>query len=110
MVDWKPLNGEKTHPLSDAAKKVMRELASSPKMSWEINPGVMNRFQREGLADAHHVKWKGQWKSEIRLTPKGLALVSANFSAPSSTSTPPEDSAPRGGGESGDGLGGGSSE
>jgi hypothetical protein len=44
------------------------------------------------------------------LEKRPLRIVSPPRLIPSSTSTPPEDSAPRGGGESGNGSGGGSSE
>ncbi len=46
-----PLNGEKTHPLSEAALSVLHSLASGAMPAQEINPGVQNRFMREALAE-----------------------------------------------------------
>ena len=44
-----PLNGEKTHPLTDHAIGVLREISRDPIPSNEVNPGVLNRLFRESL-------------------------------------------------------------
>jgi hypothetical protein len=46
----RPLNGTKTHPLSDHAKGVLEVLAARPLLKHLINPGVRNRLAREELA------------------------------------------------------------
>lgn len=46
-----PLNGNKTHPLSDFARGVLRDLASAPKPRQEINAGVVDRLMRESLVE-----------------------------------------------------------
>lgn len=45
----KPLNGEKTHPLSDTAKALLRGLATGPVPRQAVNPGLANRLLREAL-------------------------------------------------------------
>jgi hypothetical protein len=42
----KPLNGEKTHPLSNYARRALRELVDGPRPTQLINPGVVDRLQR----------------------------------------------------------------
>jgi len=51
-IDWskKPFNGFKTHPLTEHAKEVLRDLARfGPRPTQEINAGVRDRFRREAL-------------------------------------------------------------
>jgi len=48
-LDLTPLNGTKTHPLSDFARKVLGEISESPKPRQSINPGVVNRLLIEDL-------------------------------------------------------------
>lgn len=45
----KPLNGEKTHPLSDYAIIKLREIAVSPVPRSALNPGLVNILLMEGL-------------------------------------------------------------
>lgn len=47
----RPLNGAKTHPLSDHAKGVLEVLAVKPLLKHLVNPGVRDRLYREDLAD-----------------------------------------------------------
>jgi len=47
----KPLNGEKTHPLSAHAVTVLRSLERTSRPKYEINPGVVNRLLREQLVE-----------------------------------------------------------
>ena len=44
-----PLYGTKTHPLSPHAISVLRNLMTGPCPANMINPGVINRLQRENL-------------------------------------------------------------
>lgn len=46
-----PLNGTKTHPLSESALGALRSLAHGPIPRQEVNPGVANRLEREDLVD-----------------------------------------------------------
>lgn len=45
----KPLNGEKTHPLSAHALAELRNIECQPVPRCAINPGVANRLKRESL-------------------------------------------------------------
>ena len=45
----KPLNGEKTHPLSSHALAELKDIALHPVPSCAVNPGVANRLLRERL-------------------------------------------------------------
>lgn len=42
-----PLNGTKTHPLSEGAKSVLARLERGPLPAQELNPGLVNRLLRE---------------------------------------------------------------
>lgn len=42
-----PLNGTRTHPLSEHALDVLTRLKTAPMPCARINPGVMNRLHRE---------------------------------------------------------------
>lgn len=46
-----PLNGTRTHPLSEKAKDALRGLLAHPQPSQEYNPGVVNRLLREALVE-----------------------------------------------------------
>ena len=46
----KPLNGERTHPLTPAALRVLADLCRAPIPRQEINPGIVDRLEREDLA------------------------------------------------------------
>lgn len=46
----KPLNGEKTHPLSAHALAELRNIDRHPVPRCAVNPGVANRLEREYLA------------------------------------------------------------
>ncbi len=49
-----PLNGTKTHPMTEHAWGVLHLLESiGPIPAQEINPGVINRLEREGLAERY---------------------------------------------------------
>lgn len=44
-----PLNGTRTHPLTAHALDILASLTKGPLPRQNINAGVVNRFQREGL-------------------------------------------------------------
>ena len=44
----KPVNGEKTHPLTPTARAVLRSLVKAPMPRQEVNPGVRDRLARRG--------------------------------------------------------------
>lgn len=47
-----PLNGTKTHPLTRFARSILSSLDRlGPLPTQRINPGVVNRFHREGLTE-----------------------------------------------------------
>lgn len=47
-----PLNGSKTHPLTDNAWEALDFLRRrGPQPASEINPGIRDRLSREGLAE-----------------------------------------------------------
>lgn len=48
----KPLNGEKTHPLTPAAIAALVDLSRGPKPRQELNPGVANRLLRGELVES----------------------------------------------------------
>lgn len=51
MSTHKPLNGEKTHPLSPFAQSVLISLRSGPIPRSDLNPGIVDRLLREGCTE-----------------------------------------------------------
>lgn len=51
----KPLNGTKTHPLSDHAREVLRAISVKPIPRLEVNPGVVNRLMRGALVELNMI-------------------------------------------------------
>jgi len=47
----KPLNGTKTHPLTDAAKTALKLLTRRALPAQEFNPGIVDRLTRGDLAE-----------------------------------------------------------
>jgi hypothetical protein len=47
----KPLNGAKTHPLSEHARQLLAEIANTPLAAHAVNPGVTNRLLRENAVE-----------------------------------------------------------
>ena len=45
----KPLNGAKTHPLSEHSREVLRRTLDGPIPCQEANPGSVNRLARDDL-------------------------------------------------------------
>ena len=73
----RPLNGEKTHPLSKHAIDVLRDLTRGPIVRHLVNPGVNNRFAREGLAEEVTLPFglKGVPKPHVQITDAGRAAL-----------------------------------
>ena len=72
MSTHKPLNGEKTHPLSPFAQSVLISLRSGPIPRSDLNPGIADRLLREGcteIADLPSPYWthKGKLIPHLRL-------------------------------------------
>jgi hypothetical protein len=72
-----PLNGTKTHPLSDHARVKLQLIADCPIPRQSVNPGVANRLLREGLVISTMLPspfktHKGQKIEHLRITEKGL--------------------------------------
>ena len=79
----KPLNGEKTHPLTSHAIAALVELSHGPKPRYELNPGVANRLLRGDLVETvllpspyktHH----GKRIEHLRLTKAGHDAATAS--------------------------------
>ncbi|AXQ69333.1 hypothetical protein HOU02_gp392 [Caulobacter phage CcrBL9] len=75
-----PLNGEKTHPLSAVALSTLRSISRFPCPTQEINHGLINRYQREGLIELYedvspYKTHKGKKISFVRISPAGQAIL-----------------------------------
>lgn len=78
----KPLNGEKTHPLSAHAIGELRDLLAAPAPCCTVNPGVRNRLERESLVEtvalpSPFITHKGKRIAHLRITPAGRARLSS---------------------------------
>lgn len=76
----KPLNGTKTHPLSEHAREELRNLAKNPIPTVGINPGVVNRLLRENLAEVVQLPspfkaHKGGNCAHLQITEAGRAAL-----------------------------------
>lgn len=85
----KPLNGEKTHPLTSHAIDVLKRLFVNPIPRQSLNPGVCNRLEREGLVyveqlrspfKAHHGRHGKGTCAHLRITDAGIAALKARAS------------------------------
>jgi hypothetical protein len=84
MVDRLPLNGTKTHPLSEHAKEVLRSLARFNLPAHRINPGVRDRLGREELIEIREIRSSNNKSlmggtNWVFITDAGRALVERNF-------------------------------
>lgn len=75
----KPLNGEKTHPLSERAISALRsiEKRSTPRLG--LNPGIANRLLREALVES--VRLPSPYKTHGGKLIEHLAITSAGRAA-----------------------------
>ena len=71
-----PLNGTKTHPLSQHALGVLQRLSRYPIPRSEINPGVIDRLSREDLIELkqEHEGISG-WRLCAHITDAGRAVL-----------------------------------
>jgi hypothetical protein len=91
----KPLNGEKTHPLTAHAIAALVALSRGPKPRREVNPGLANRLLRGALVESVFLPspYKNQATVKIeylRLTKAGhdTALASQKPSVPKVEESP----------------------
>lgn len=80
MAAIAPLNGTKTHPLSTHALAELRDIAASPVPRQSVNPGVVNRLQREDLVESVDLPspfkvHKGASIEHLRITSAGLQAI-----------------------------------
>lgn len=76
-----PLNGTKTHPLSAHALQRLKEMARQPIPVQDVNPGVVNRLQREELVTivslpSEFKTHKGKNIPYLQITEAGRAKIS----------------------------------
>ena len=76
----KPLNGEKTHPLSAHDLAELRHIDRSPVPQCAVNPGVVNRLKREELVEivmlpSPFKTHKGRKIAHLEITEEGIRLA-----------------------------------
>ena len=76
-TDKLPLNGVKTHPLSKHARDVLHALVGTWHTPNEINPGVIDRLQREDLIlwkdlPSPYKKHKGKKIPHLKASAEGI--------------------------------------
>ncbi len=72
-----PLNGTKTHKLSQHAIDELRDISHRPVPSQSVNPGIANRLMRENLVEivslpSPFVSHKGKDISHLKITQAGV--------------------------------------
>ena len=75
-----PLNGVKTHPLSEHALASLDDLQAGPRPAAQFNPGVVNRLMREDLVEVVDLPspfktHKGRAIPHLRITDSGRDRV-----------------------------------
>jgi len=75
-----PLNGTKTHALSEHARAELRVIADKPVPRQAVNPGVANRLLREALVESVMLPspfktHRGRSIEHLRATDAGLAAT-----------------------------------
>jgi hypothetical protein len=84
--ELKPLNGEKTHPLTQHAIGVLRDIASKPIPRQSLNPGVANRLARENFVTqvqlpspfkSHHGRHGKGTCVHLQITDRGRQVLAA---------------------------------
>lgn len=76
----RPLNGEKTHPLSNHAREELRNINERPLPRSVTNPGVANRLLRENLVELVELPspfnvHKGRLIWHLRITDEGKKVL-----------------------------------
>ena len=79
-ISKKPLNGEKTHPLSNHAREVLVSLADEPIPYSQINAGVINRLMLDEYVECITLPspfktHKGQKIRHIAITATGRGFL-----------------------------------
>ncbi len=80
MSPLKPLNGQKTHPLSSAGFATLRSLRHRLIPTQEVNPGLVNRLMRDNLVEivehpSPYATHRGKSISHLRITEAGRQRV-----------------------------------
>jgi hypothetical protein len=83
----RPLNGEKTHPLTAHAIAALVDLSHGPKPRQELNPGVANRLLRGDLVEwtfmpSPYKTHAGKKIEFLRLTKLGHEIALASHKPP----------------------------
>jgi hypothetical protein len=78
----KPLNGEKTHPLTAHAINTLTDLNRDPWPRQALNPGVVDRLLREALVVSvdlisPYKSHRGKRIEHLRITDAGIAALKA---------------------------------
>lgn len=76
----KPLNGERTHPLSDFSRDELRRIERHPEPRQAFNAGVADRLLRGGLAESVELTspyptHKGRKIEHLQITAAGRASL-----------------------------------
>lgn len=76
----RPLNGSKTHPLTEHSKRALRTLRHGPQPRQDFNAGVVNRLEREALVEhvdlpSPYPTHKGRKIPFLRITDAGRAAL-----------------------------------
>lgn len=74
--NMKPLNGNKTHPLTEFARQELKRISQAPVPSQTVNPGVINRLLRGNLIQlvqlpSPYKKHKGKNCEHLQITEAG---------------------------------------
>ena len=83
----RPLNGEKTHPLTPHSIAALVDLSHGPKPRQELNPGVANRLLRGELVEvvalpSPYKTHRGARIEHLRLTKAGHDAALASHKTP----------------------------
>lgn len=78
----KPLNGQKTHPLTAHDKAELQDISANPVPRCSVNPGVANRLLRESLVQSVMMRspfptHKGKDIEHLRITDAGSLALDA---------------------------------
>lgn len=91
----KPLNGEKTHPLTAHAIAALVDLSHGPKPRQELNPGIADRLLRGGLVESallvsQYKTHGGKRIEHLRLTKAGHDAALASHKPHNVRAKPPQ--------------------
>lgn len=81
-LELKPLNGEKTHPLTKHAIGILRSIGEKPLPRQSVNPGVANRLERESLVacvqlPSPYMIHGGKTCAHLQITDRGRKALAA---------------------------------